>query len=365
MHLINLEIDRIIIHQIYQRDMDGKTVKPFQSSEYTRFDESAMSAFKSRVVDALGEGSKAVQMEIVAQDEGKLPRYVDRIIGFKEAEFATASYEIAKKLADAQSTRSIPGGIVVIFTGRQGHPKKRFLGIIKAEVHSAYEKQENPETKEISLKFVEEVLLTPGTKLYKTAAFFEKQSVAEESEEDLNNKWTVMVSDYQISQTDGKAAAKYFYADFLGFGYPETSARTTKKFFDATKKFISSLDIPETEKVDLHSALITYLKVDVSSTVAATEFAERYFELDTQDAFTVYIEEQGLPVTSFMKDNSHIEAKLKVRSIRFPSKVKLVAPSDVFTSRIDIEEIDGDKDEAGTKGKWTKIIIKDRIATQE
>ncbi|WP_432729937.1 hypothetical protein [Klebsiella oxytoca] len=37
-----------------------------------------------------------------------------------------------------------------------------------------------------------------------------------------------MISDYQISKADGKAAAQYFYQHFLGCGYPETSARTTK-----------------------------------------------------------------------------------------------------------------------------------------
>lgn len=218
MHLLNFNVDRIIIHQVYRRDLDGNKITPTQSHEYTNFEQSAMGEFKSRVKDAIGEGSKAVQMEIVNQGVNDLPALVDSIIIQNDDEFAVSSYDIAKKLTDAQQSKAIPGGIVVVFSGTQGSQSKKFLGIIKAEVHSGYEKEVNQVTNEISLKFVEELLLTPGTRLYKTAAFFEKSDI-EGDLDDLNSKWAVMVSDYQISKADGKAAAQYFYSDFLGCGY--------------------------------------------------------------------------------------------------------------------------------------------------
>ncbi|MCH8617763.1 nucleoid-associated protein [Undibacterium sp. TS12] len=190
MQLLNLSIDRIIIHQIYRRDQDGNKVAPTQSHEFTNFDVNAMDAFKTRVTDALGEGSKAVEMEIVSQEKNDLPKLIDQIIDHDNDTFASSSFDIAKKLTDAQQKKSIPGGIVVVFTGTQGYPSKKFLGIIKAEIHSAYEKEINKKTKEISLKFVEEVLLTPGSKLYKTAAFYEKNK-CNPFASDLNEKWTV------------------------------------------------------------------------------------------------------------------------------------------------------------------------------
>ena len=195
MHLPNFNVNRIIIHQVYRRNSDGNKVTPTQSHEYTNFEQSAMEAFKSRVKDAVGDGSKAVQMEIVNQEANDLPTLIDNIIEQDDDGFAASSYDIAKKLNDAQQTKSIPGGIVVVFTGTQGSQSKKFLGIIKAEVHSGYEKEINPETNEISLKFVEELLLTPGTRLYKTAGFFEKTNSDGESS-DLNDRWAVMVSDY-------------------------------------------------------------------------------------------------------------------------------------------------------------------------
>ena len=364
MLLQHLSIDRIIIHQIYQRDQDGTKAIPLQSHEYVIFAKEAMQTFKTRIISALGHDSKAVQMEIVNQEPDYLPYLVDRMIDQESVSFATSSYDIAKKLNDAQQIKSIPGGIIVVCYGKQGPQQKKFLGIIKAEVHSGYEKEINDETNEISLKFVEELLLTPGTRLYKTAGFFEKNNY-DESSSDLNEKWTVMVSDYQINKANGKAAAQYFYSDFLGCGYPQTSARTTKKFYESTKLFITNLDVTQTEKSDLLNALTTYLKVESSSTISASEFAGRYFDIDTQDVFTNHIEESGLPSTAFTKDINHIESKLKFRKVNFNSNVKITAPSEVFKKLVSIETIEGDPDELGALPEWTKVIIKDRITEQE
>lgn len=362
MKLQNLTVHRIIIHQIYQRDENGNRVEPFLSHEFTNFDPSAMSAFKSRVNKALGEDSKAVQMDIVRQDANDLPTLVDKMCDQDDEEFTLSSFEIAMKLANAQHRRSIPGGILVAFSGIHGYSNQPFLGLIKAEIHSGYEKVLS-DTNEISLKFVEEVLLTPGTRLYKTAGFFRKPTKKKTS--DLNDRWTAFVSDYQIGQSEGKAAAQYFYADFLGVGYPQTSARTTHQFYTTASSFIESLDIPTSDKSDLFNALITYLKVDTSSTIGASEFAARYFDTDTQDDFVTHMRDAGLPTIEFTKDIEHIKNTLRYRRVRFSKNVRIAGPADVFKDLVTIESIEGEKDDNGTAAEWTKVIIKDRIIHQE
>ncbi|WP_240223201.1 nucleoid-associated protein [Rheinheimera hassiensis] len=364
MLLTNLDIERIVIHQVFQRTSEGLTKDPLQSHDLTKFDTSAMTAFKLRVIDALGESSKAVQMQIYNQDSNGLPSLVDKLVELDDTNFILESYEIAKKLTTAQSKKSIPGGIVVVFTGKYGVSRKKFLAVIKAEVHSAYEKLQDPQTQEISLKFVEEVLLTPSSKLYKTAAFFEKASYATPTT-DLNDKWTVLISDYQISQSDGKAAAHYFYSEFLGFCYPETSARTTKAFYENASDFISQLPVNESKKSDLLNALTTYMKTDLSSTISCNDFSSKYFDVNTQDLFNEYMEDAGIPTTAFTKDIEHIASKLKFRKVSFSKNVKISAPSDVFKDYVEIETIPGAPDATGSPTVWTKVIIKDRISNQE
>jgi hypothetical protein len=363
MILQNLRINRIIIHQVYRLDPNGNKIKPLQSHEYTNFAKEAMETFKTRVTSALGEDSKAVLMEIVSQDPKDLPFLINKIVDQDDESFATSSYDIAMKLTDVQQSKNIPGGILVVFSGKYGSFGKNFLGIIKAEVHSGYEKEINSKTKEISLKFVEELLLTPGSRLYKTAGFFEREDYNKTSS-NLNDKWSVLVSDYQISDVDGKAAAHYFYANFLGCGYPQTSARTTKQFYDTTKEFILNLNISQSYKSELINALTTYLKVETSSTASAVVFSRRYFDIDTQDKYTNYIEESGLPNIEFTKDIEHISNQLKFRKVSFKSNVKITAPSDVFKDLVTIESIDGEKNNKGDIPSWTKVIIKDTIVDQ-
>ncbi|AZD27575.1 hypothetical protein C4K23_0803 [Pseudomonas chlororaphis] len=74
------------------------------------------------------------------QGASDLPAIIDNLVDMDDASFAISSYEVAKKLNDAQHRKAIPGGIVVVFSGCQGRPLKKFVGIIKAEIHSAYEK---------------------------------------------------------------------------------------------------------------------------------------------------------------------------------------------------------------------------------
>jgi nucleoid-associated protein YejK len=364
MELINLEIRRIIIHQVYRRDEQGNVRTPLQSHEYTRFDTSAMLAFKNRVADALGDRSKAVQMKVHDQSPTSTPALVDTVINQNDAEFAVSSYDFATKLAAAQHSKNIPGGILVVFTGTYGVNNSNFLAFIKAEVHSGYEIDTDDETGEISLKFVEELLLTPGTKLYKTGAFFEKPHVVGASG-DLNEKWTPYVSDNQINKVDGKAAAQYFFADFLGCAYPETSARTTKSFLDESTRFISNLDAPEEQRSNYLNALKSYLKVEGSSIVNPNEFADRIFDTDTRDSYIGHLTSNGIPATAFTKDLEHISNSLKLTRIRFSQDIKISIPSDKFNDLMEIETFEGEPDENGLSKEWTKITIKDRIIGQE
>lgn len=209
------------------------------------------------------------------------------------------------------------------------------------------------------------MLLTPATKLYKTAGFFEASSSDPESE-DLNSKWSVMISDSQISQTDGKVAAQYFYSRFLGCGYPKTSARTTKDFYDATCAFIKKMDIDPVQRNDLLNALVTYLKVEKTPTVSVSDFASRFLaDIDVQDDFSTYMEKQGVPSTDFTKDITHIESSLSYRKISFGGNIKIVAPSEAFKKLVTIEPIQGEPDQHGGYSEWTKIIVKDKVLQQE
>lgn len=366
MQLLELKIEKIAIHQIFKRGLDGEKIAPLKSNELIRFSPPALETFKQRVINALGSQSKAVEMVIVNQGTNDVAPMIRSLSVANDREFLELSFDIANKLADAQKKKMLPGGIVVTFKGSVGpsDSRKKLIGIMKAEIHSAYQKTQNEVTHEISLEYVEEALLTPSTKLFKTVGYIEKSNSNDDGAGvDLNTNWGVQISDSQISQTDGKAAAQYFYADFLGCGYPDSSARRTKAFYDATCSFIDSMEIPAENKNELRNTLVSYLKLENSGTVSAVEFSERYFSVETRDLYTEYLEEIGLDATSFTKDTDHITSKLKMRRLSFSKQIKLSAPSDSFSELVQINTIN--ENELGEPVSWTNILVKDRIVAQE
>lgn len=215
----------------------------------------------------------------------------------------------------------------------------------------------------ISLKHVKELLLTPSTRLYKSAGFFRRES--SDDSKDLNDLWSIHISDYQIDKSDGKAAAHYFYKDFLGCDYPETSARTTKRYFELACNFINDMDISEERRTLLHNALYADLKAGISQKVDPMDFAGSYMTTLDIDNFRNYLEDSDFPVAPFIKDTQYITSKLKSRGVKFSKNIIISAPSEVFEEIVTIETIKGDIQEDGYSPTWTKILIKDRIIEQQ
>ncbi|MFG0588271.1 nucleoid-associated protein [Acinetobacter sp. YQ_14] len=365
MSICNLKVDRIIIHQIYRKESDH--IKPPEKGEqYLNFAPSAMADFEHRVIISLGEDSKAIEMQILDQGSDDLPTLIDNCINDSDYDFKESSYKIAYKLAQAQfdKGRGISGGIVVIFTGKQGYPQSEILGVLKAEIHSGYEKYIDPITKQISLNHIEELLLTPNSRLFKTVGFCKKQNF-DPASKDLNDKWSVLIFDSQINQADGKVSAEYFYRKFAGCGYPETSARTTKLFFETTREFIQNLNIPTEKKYELFNALNTYLKVDKSPTIDPNDFAESYLDIDIRDSYKAHLTNNSLPVTAFTKDIKFIETKLKLHKVTFGNNVKLEADPHTFETDVIIKPYIEESEDGKNSQKWTQIIVKSELIVKK
>lgn len=52
----------MVIHKIHPRDSEVNKVLLTKSTDFINFDQNDLDSFKSRVINALGEGSKAVEM---------------------------------------------------------------------------------------------------------------------------------------------------------------------------------------------------------------------------------------------------------------------------------------------------------------
>jgi hypothetical protein len=257
-----------------------------------------------------------------------------KLLELDESQFIDLSKKIPEKLTQAQTSRKIPGGIVVLFTGKIGLQNYRYVGIIKAEIHSGFSL--DTENGKLLLRYLSELLLTPQQKLYKIGMFIEKEKGELIDNVRTSLDFLVYIYDHNLTRNETQSAAQYFYQAFLGCSVSPSDKKLTKDFFTFTKEYIDSLSVDDDEKLDLNSGLYSYLKVEKTNTIKASEFAERYIPVEKRDDYVNFIEEKGIPLRGITKDLGYLKYKLKRRKLSFSSSVKIIAPSDNFDSLVQI-----------------------------
>lgn len=350
----NLRIEKIIVHEIFKLTENREPVSPKCSDELTNLDKAGLNTLQERIVQALGNDSHSIEMFVSNADLNSTFDIGTRLLESEIDVFINLSKKIPDKLTQAQTSRKIPGGIVVIFSGKIGIQNYRYLGIIKAEIHSGFSLDVTDG--KLLLKFLSDLLLTPHQKLYKIGIFIEKEKNEKINQLRIPSDFLVYVYDHNLTRNETQSAAQYFYQSFLGCSISESDKKLTRDFFTHTKEFIELLDIKDEEKLDLNSCLYTYLKVDKTNIIMASEFAERYISKDKRDEFVNYLEQKGLPLRGITKDLSYLQYKLKKRRLSFSSNVKIIAPSDNFDDLVQIK---------GTENSKTIISIEGHIEKEE
>jgi hypothetical protein len=322
----NFKINRIITHEIFQRNEDKEIVPPLKSDILTSLNDDGKKELAARIVEAVGQDSKSVEMNIVKTDKDSVSSFSLNIIGniTDDNIFIEMSKKITDKLTEAQISRNLPGGIVVIIDGTTSISNNNFVAIIKAELQGGFQKAKNN-----TIEFVRDLLLTPQQKLYKIGVFLKE-----------NKKLRAFVYDHNMSKSLESGMAAYFYETFLGCNIAHTDKFYTNRFYYETKNFINESNIfNDNEKFDLHTHLYSYLK-SVTNTISITDFANTYvIDEKKKDVYTSHMQEkidENAFNRSFTKDITDINSKLKMRKLTFSSKVRISAPSEEFEKNVKI-----------------------------
>lgn len=350
MPLENLQIRRVCLHEVYRRADDQTLVPPTYGSGLLNLDQRAMGAFLSRVHSAFKADAKCMVMRIERAGPGSATECGDGLLRASDAAFVSDSRAFADLLADAQRARTVPGGVVAVFDGTVGNPAQPFFGIMKAELHEGFLKSNN-----LQATFIENLFLTPKTKLYKIGIFARRPNTT-----GLENGYVPTVFDSQLTASKREGAALYFHGHFLGLEIPEDAAHQVRKFFEHTREFIAAAPMPEDQKVDLYNGLYSYLKLDQRPTIQVGEFADTYMTEDLGDDYREQMRRRGFAEQAIDKDLSEVAGRLRLRRLRFPRRIALSGPPDAIDDLVTIDSIRG---EAGNT--WTRITIKGPIEGQE
>ncbi|UTJ06211.1 nucleoid-associated protein [Arcobacter roscoffensis] len=321
----NLNIDRIITHEIFQRNEQREIVTPNISTALTNLDDDGKEELATRIIEAVGKDSKSIEMDIENKEDNSVYSHIKSILeNNSQNNFIEKSANIANNLARAQTARNLPGGIVVVIDGVTSLDENKYVAIIKAELQGGFQKSNNN-----TITYVRDLLLTPQQKLYKIGIFMESET---------NNDLRAFVYDFNMSRSEENGMALYFYDRFLGCKISHTDKYLTSKFYHEAKKFIDN-NFDEEDTLDMHTHLYSYLKSE-SATINVTEFADQYIAEDIKrNEFNNHLqnvvgkEDFNRTIT---KDITDIKSKLRIRKVTFSNKVKISAPSEAFDENVQI-----------------------------
>lgn len=352
MALENLTINRICLHEVHRIGNDGNVITPTYGTDLLNLQGDALDAFRSRVISAFKNNARCMEMCIRDFTPGSAVYRGSAFNGLTNAQFVSDSKQFANALATAQSSRTIPGGLAVVFDGTVGNPATPFFAIMKAELHEGFLK-----TSDLKAQFVSDLFLSPKTKLYKIGMFI---SDGISPRPTLPGGWMPLVYDSAMSTSNRDAAATYFYSVFLGLDVPDNAAHQVRNFFDKTKTFISTSSLDSEQKIDLFNSLYSYLKVDQGNTIQVSEFADRFMPDSMADQYKHHMQQQNFPATAIRKDLTEVKGSLRLRRFKFARSITLSGPPEAMSDLVTVSPVVSD---GGTR--WTQITIRGQIEAQE
>ncbi|MBA4207367.1 nucleoid-associated protein [Pannonibacter phragmitetus] len=347
------------MHEVFQRKDGPNVVPPSYGRELEILDAKALSHFGMRITDALSAQSKSIEMRIVKTGDDSVVGTARRLVLATDTEFPSISNRMADALADAQKSRGIPGGMLLVFDGKVGGNEKPFVGVIKAEMQSGF--QRRLAAAKIVTEFLENIFLTPATRLYKLALF-----ISDDVDVIAETIWKCFVFDSNITSVRRENAAVYFYDGFLGCAFPEDGKYETAKFFDLTKEFVRTSVNDRDLRRDLGDALFAFVKMDQAPTFTSQQFGDTYLPPELRDPFNKFLEAKKFPTNrAVVRDISEMGGRLRRRKYKFGPDVELSAsPEAIRNGTVTIENVPPDDAAEGDAASWTKIIVRRPVVEQ-
>lgn len=354
----NLNVKRIIMHEVYKRGVDRQPVSPLFGSSCENLDVQPLAFFQTRITEAMSSDIKGMKLEIRKTGPDSFISHCLEILDCgNEAEFIQSSKSFATLLTDAQTAISHLGGMLVVFDGTIGDENLPFVATIKAEMQSGFRRSDLDGKSKV--EFLDKIFLTPATRLYKIGMM-----VAENKEAPDFSGWSSFVFDSNITKSNRDGAANYFYERYLGCVIPSDGARETVKFFDTSKAFIKTAPIDASRKRDLIDSLHVFVRDENSVTFTSKDFSNRYMPDELKQGYDDFLERKKVSNLAIARDISMMGNRLARRRYSFGNEITLTASPEAMRDKVQIEtrtENQGTPDEAIT----TLVTIKGQMTNTE
>lgn len=331
----NLSIERVILHHVFAPTADKQLVDPDVSQELIKLNQKALGTLQRRMLESLAHSSHGVEMSIERSDNGSFFQRAAGLMHSNEATFVKDSEDLAHSLNRAQLNSRAPEGMLVVLSGRVGLGELPFLAVIKAEPQDGFLGKKHKHY--VGMEYVANVLLTKAQRFYKIGLIVQKRSEPPvEGLYDPSN-FRSFLFDQNMTATETRPAAVYFYSGFLGMSIEQSAKKQTQNFYDYTRKYIDTADLDQQVKGELHEALRSELRSE-EATISAPEFAKKHFPQAQRAKYLEYMTGKGFPDHGISKDLDYIRARLRrKRKFSFNNGVVVLSPPEQAKDYLEIE----------------------------
>jgi hypothetical protein len=330
-------IRHVIFHDVPQRLRGGES-KPQLSDIETIVDKGQKNHLATKLTRVLNS-TKAYPVQFSVGTASPVPKQARLLTksGYNSKAFIEGSRELANYLFEQHTAATSPGLLCVIDAACAGNACL-ILMKLERERGAQLELSGIPGEKTFAMSVLNDLVLTDGTRLFKTAMFVRSGSG--------DDDFRASACDDQYNVLGADDLAK-FWMRFLGCTFLVEPRVATQRFFEATLNFISNTITEPTVKSDLYDHLQSQMK-SKTKTFAPQTFIQEYVPEEYQQPYREHLEENHVPLTAFRKDIEDIESNLKRRAYRTTRGGMISVPADVA----DIIEI-----------RPEDILVKDTVAT--
>jgi hypothetical protein len=316
--LATIIIKRVIFHDVPKK-VRGGSAKPTLSDVVTPVDPQQKTHLKVKLTRVIGS-KHAYPVQFLETSGSPLPGLTRHITknGCTADQFVKATQTLANYLFE-QHVGSVSPGLLCVIEGTSSGLAALILMKLEREGGAQLTLSGAPGHQTFSMSVLNDLVLTDGTRLFKSAMFIRTGPGEDE--------FRSTVSDSQIPVTSSDDLAQ-FWIRFLGTTFLIEPRVATQRFFESAVSFINVAIPDPIVKSDVYDHLQSQVKSQ-KKIFSPKHFIEEFVPVDYQEQFTEHLAQEHIPLTQFTKALDDIQSKLKRRAYETKQGGMISVPADL------------------------------------
>lgn len=314
--LATLTIRQVIFHDV-PRNPKGQVVKPTLAEDVTALDSVRKGHLRNKLIQVLAS-KNAYPIVFDAGTRSPVPEQVRSFTRNDVARqgFVPMSQQLANYLSELQHG-GISSGLLCVMDVASAGLSGVVLMKLEREEGAQLELTDHAGKKAFDMAVLDNLVLTQGTKLFKSALFLRTGI-----DDDAFRSYACD-SQGRVSASDEMAR---FWLRFLGCGFTVAPRIATQRFYDSALSFINDAVTNPVQKEELFEHLQSQIK-SPQRNFSPRSFIENYVPQDLQVDFKEHLKSSN-SLNTFRKDVSDITSRLRTSAYLTAHGVRVSVPSD-------------------------------------